>query len=68
MPAQPAYRADVAPFSGEIAGLLYDGLQSPRRATLRLEAGVVTDISDIPDTGDVEDRGLTTMSEPLIVP
>ena len=68
MPAQPAYRADVAPFSGEIAGLLYDGLQPPRRATLRLEAGVVTDISDIPDTGDVEDRDLTTTSEPLIVP
>ena len=71
MPAQPAYRADVVPYSGEIAGLLYDGLQSPRRATLRLDAGVVTDISDIgdiTDTGDVEDRDLTTMSEPLIVP
>lgn len=71
MPAQPAYRADVAPYSGEIAGLLYDGLQSPRRATLRLDAGVVTDISNISDntdTGDVEDRDLTAMSEPLIVP
>lgn len=71
MPAQPAYRADVAPFSGEIAGLLYDGLQPPRRATLRLDAGVVTgisNISDITDTGDVEDRDLTTTSEPLIVP
>ena len=68
MPAQPAYRADVAPFSGEIAGLLYDGLQSPRRATLRLDAGVVTNISDIPDTGDVGSRDLTTTSEPLIVP
>ena len=71
MPAQPAYRADVAPFSGEIAGLLYDGLQPPRSATLRLEAGVVTDISninDITDTGDVGSRDLTTTSEPLIVP
>ena len=45
-PANPAAPRGTDAFSGEITGLLYDGLQPPRPATVYIDAGVISSIAE----------------------
>ena len=62
MTASPQSPTSAEIFSGEITGLLYDGVNPPRPATVTLNKGVITSIAD-----DME-AFIESGQVPLIVP